>query len=328
MVPCLDLSIDPGLWQGFLVVIPLMHILFRPGRWSFYELIFGVGLAIFLDVNRLQVWVWFYILMLGLLTRPGGGLATARWVLAGVYFWSGFYKCNIYYVGDNFDWFCEAFSWTAGLSHHAALAWATALLEMGMGLALLWKKTRLPAQLGLLAMHGWIILVLSPAGHNWNPVVIPWNLAMMLLLFVLFDPKWPVQPARKCGFEKAALALAVVFPALQMIGWWPYALSWKMYSGTEMEGCFYFTELPVAPRNGDLKPYVFGQNSDQISFNDWAMAELGTPEFQEKWVFKRIAKAVCESNTEKQGPKGLQILEVPIFGKEPETVLRTDCSNL
>ena len=37
-----------------------------------------------------------------------------------------------------------------------------------------------------IAVHGYSLLVLGPLGHNYNWVVWPWNLAMPLLLWVLF----------------------------------------------------------------------------------------------------------------------------------------------
>lgn len=74
-----------------------------------------------------------------------------------------------------------------------------------------------------IAMHVFILLVLGPVGHRFNVVIWPWNLAMIVFLFILFFRRTE-EPAlrdivwgRGFMFQKVALILFGVMPALSFL---------------------------------------------------------------------------------------------------------------
>ncbi|MBL7797450.1 MAG: hypothetical protein JNJ90_13225, partial [Saprospiraceae bacterium] len=142
------------------------------------------------DLNRLQPWSYFYLLVLGIVAVAGsdGRLATRglQWLLAAVYAWGGFNKITPYFAEDNFPWFCEAFTWTQPLGAYPALGYAVALAELLLAPGLLWGKSRPVFRWLAIGFHAFIILALSPLGLDWNLVVIPWNVAMAGMVWVLF----------------------------------------------------------------------------------------------------------------------------------------------
>ena len=152
------------------------------------------------DMNRLQPWMYFYLLAWGLLLAhtPGkeAGTQTAlRWLLAAVYAWGGFNKLTPYFAEDNFPWFCEAFFWTKPLGQWPAAGYGVALVELLFAPGLLWRVSRPAFRWIVPAFHLFIIVALSPLGLDWNTVVIPWNVAMGGMVWVLFGPT-PILPTK------------------------------------------------------------------------------------------------------------------------------------
>ena len=128
MLPIVDFWPLQDAWWSYLQVAGLLAALsalfiFPQKKWSYYLFVVWLSLLIVLDINRLQVWVWFYGLSLGILFPAGQGraaerqtadadaaLVALRCLLAAVYCWSGFNKLTPFFAEDQFPWFCGAFS--------------------------------------------------------------------------------------------------------------------------------------------------------------------------------------------------------------------------
>src|SRR5262249_15564094 len=153
-------------------------------------------------------------------------LNACRIVVAFTYLWSGVQKFNFTFATDTFPWLMsgpryEGQSLLSEAALKLAARWALVVpvTESVLGLALL-----LPACRGLgvvlaLGMHATILVCLGPAGHNWNTVVWPWNLALPACTMVLFwrTPEvstlsilWPGRSV----YHGAVLVLFAVMPAL------------------------------------------------------------------------------------------------------------------
>ena len=149
-----------------------------------------------LDLNRLQIWVWMWYCLWVLDAfrgEPRSRAAFHGWILIAVYVWGGVNKLTPWFA-TNFDWFCEVFSITKPFSGSMIGAYSAALGEMAIGFLLIWPATRRWGIIGVFALHGYILLVLSPLGLNWNSVVWPWNVAMMALVWHFFNHQQAIRP--------------------------------------------------------------------------------------------------------------------------------------
>ena len=68
--------------------------------------------------------------------------------------------------------------------HYAGLA--LPIFEILAALGLLFSKSKKLFALLLIGMHIFILIFLSPLGINYNSIVWPWNVLMILYLIILF----------------------------------------------------------------------------------------------------------------------------------------------
>lgn len=246
-----------------------------------------------LDLNRLQVWVWMWWCLWALevarRTAPSREGAFQVWVLAAVYVWGGLNKLTPWFL-VNYDWFCETFSLTAPLSGNAVAGYAMALTELLMGLLLLWPRTRRAGVWLAWGMHAYILLVLGPLGRNWNMVVWPWNITMMVLLGYFY-----YQNTKPASFSFSAVPLAVwvatwMLPAANIYGWWPESMSWKMYSNTHREATLI---APAGLPCPNLTP-VWEKKAEynRLLIDDWSYEELHVPAFNSMRNYEYAAQCL------------------------------------
>ncbi len=344
-----------------------------------FTLVFWLGGMIFLDLTRLQVWVWFYFLVILIvlndffskkLPNPNPtklsfrrnlpkietkssiqtgadsyGMTTLgnlenhiffdlRWLLAAVYFWGGFNKLNPYFFEDIFPWLCEASERLHFFSDKKWAAVSVAVFEMMLAPGLLFQKTRRVFGWLAVAFHLANVLMLSPLGLNWNEVVIPWNLAMAVLVFWVsgkndshFLHTEPSKFTKVLNFRKpdlTILAFAWLAPLLNVFGGWPENLSWKMYAGTHPECTFIFDKsLKINAPQLVLEKTIEGKENN-LTLDDWAIGELGTPPFSTEFALKKAGKTLCKryGNSEKTG---FWILTTTPWKKGAEKVEQFDC---
>jgi hypothetical protein len=242
-----------------------------------------------LDLNRLQVWLWMWLLLWvvdALDTRRGAPSGFQQWVLAGMYFWSGLFKMTPWFQ-TNFDWFCEAFALTQPLSGNVVLPYITGAVEALAGLLLLFPATRKVGKWVITALHVYILLVLGPLGHHWNRVVWPWNVAMIGWVWCYFSGHERVRPAPAAGYWVVGVVVWLM-PVLNKWQWWPESLSWKMYSNTHREASI------IAPNGNPCPALASVWPADQINLevSKWATHDLQSPPFNSMANFKNALRYV------------------------------------
>ena len=288
-----------------------------------------------LDLNRLQPWVWLYLLIF-ILALSGGDPASYRYLLTAVYFWSGFHKLTPYFAEDNFQWFCSAFSFTEPLGHSPTLGYAIAVFEMSFAAGLIWSRSRQWFKWIVITFHAIILLVLSPIGHDWNGVVFPWNLAMMALVWVSSAPPEPESEThpmalshRKAG-PMTILALAWLAPALNIAGLWPHTLSWQLYTNTQSEGTFYVHQQPLFMYKDAEEVwdhFTTPNDPTRLYLDDWAMRSLRVPLFPSERTFRQTAKYLCGCLAQTDSA-GLYIFNVNRWDRSAEQMLKIPCVEL
>lgn len=285
----------------------------------------GIAGCCVLDLNCLQPWVWFYSLVCLAAVfdkRAGDALSRdwLRWLLAGVYCWSGFSKITPYFAESNFAWLCEAFPFTRPLGQYSALGYVVAVLEMGLSAGLLWPKTRLLAKWLATAMH--LLIVACLIRLDWNPVVIPWNLAIIALVWLATADRAPVGKPHLAS--ALIIGLSCIAPALHRFHLWPEALSWSLYSNTQPEATYYAIQPNYTYREPDdlWSKHAF-DNRSKMLLDDWANDELRVPMFVSDRTFRQTGRYLCRHIH--SDSSGLIILSVNPWNRADERIEQIPC---
>lgn len=300
---------------GLLATAVVLNLIRR--RRLLAGLLLGLmAVMVFLDQMRLQPWVFIYFLTLipfaltdwqdeKAIKKQGPPILNfIQILLIGVYLWSGLHKFTdsfaeivhpmllkgLFRVPDG-SWLLTA----------KPLAYAAASVEVLIGLGLIFPKTRNLAVIGAILTHLLIIAWVSPLGGNSNFTVLPWNAAMIALVFLsAYNVKnritlWPASPLR---WATAALAVLVwVMPMLNLKDKWDAYLSFNLY--TER-----ISHLFVALRQDALDqsdPHLSVYYAEErlieegrvIDMELWAFEELKVPVYPAPRVFRAIGRHFC-----------------------------------
>jgi uncharacterized membrane protein YphA (DoxX/SURF4 family) len=227
---------------GGLFVLFLLCILFFESyrKGLFFGLLCILLVLILCNPHLLQPWQFVHGLVLGALIFNNRLFLTIT--LGGLYFWSGANKLNPWFYDEVFCWFFSP------IIHHPPPVWAMVVpfLEILSGILLLFGNTQRSAALFCMVKHVFIAVLLSPFLLNWNAVVIPWNLCLAALLFVIYiQPSKPKRTNfRPTLITYAAIAVVWVAPAFWYVNKWPTPLSFHLYSGYHSEAYVVINDQP------------------------------------------------------------------------------------
>ena len=268
-------------------------------RWWIAAAIFLLAGLWAQDQSRLQPWCYQYAFMLIALAAGGVGasLNACRLIVAAIYFWSGAQKLNPYFAAGTFTWLAQPLA-----AHFPALVigagYAAPFVEMACAIGLLTRSARRAAMAALIAMHACILLAIGPLGHNFNTVVWPWNIAMILFLLLLFHHSEASAGAILWGparFHPVALALFGLAPALSLFNVWDGYLSAALYSGNKNQGAIYMSEgvAEHLPDEVDDDVREEADGSGKLLVNDWSFDELNAPAYPEIRIYRNVARKLC-----------------------------------
>ncbi len=268
------------------------------------------------DQNRGQPWLYMYWVMLLLTLLPSAiALAACRWALAMVYLWGGIQKCNARFFEKVPGWFVSpAEKWPLPPFALDGLRWSAAsapFLEIAIAVALWFTLTRRTALIAITVLHLFAVLFLGPLGHNYNWVVWPWNLAMVVLAWTLFPKDGEPASAnpdlsntlvllRRSGMALAVLVPFSLFPLLSYSGRWDSAFSFALYSESNASANIFVTQRFADQLPPKLRAYLipFPQYDPQhqgpfiFNFAPWAYEELHVPPLSEPRNFRAVFHAL------------------------------------
>ena len=298
-VPALLVPLDALF---FVLAVALLGVLCvsRQSWWVTVGLLGTLGVFIVTDITRLQPWVYQYAAMLGAFafcTREKS-LNVCRFIVAATYVWSGVQKLNPQFMQSTFAWLLAPLG-TFSMPH---LAIAVALAETLLGLGLLWGKTRHLSVVLVVVMHLLILLSIGPLGHNWNTIVWPWNIAMMMFVVLLFwkwnsgiqNSEFRIQNwlfnLRSCWYSIAIVLLFGVMPLFSFFGLWDSYLSASLYSGNTDSA-----RIAILDRESVRLPPSLQKRfeSPETPLLFWSMDELNVPPYPEARVFRSIFHVLC-----------------------------------
>ncbi len=262
-----------------------------------------------LDQNRWQPWFYQYLIMFFILSfydfnkndnRHSEAVITILKLMIGaIYFWSGLQKLNPHFITDTYPWLMEPITnhvTENGIRNIDWLAKVFPLVEISTAIALFFSRTKKLAITLLFLMHIFILYVLGPFGHNYNPVVWPWNIAMMLFAYFLFvknDSFTISQMKNMLTFHsvKIVAVLFILLPLFNFFNSWDSYLSHNLYSGNTSNGVIYISDAVESRLPPEIKKYSKGEmNFNQITIKYWCMMELGVPAYPEKRNFVGVTK--------------------------------------
>jgi len=306
------------------VISLLIGGIVKPARAFLLPLLLLLLFMCALDLNRLQPWLWFYVLVLGIVFFEKNTTYTAlRRLLAAVYFWGGTNKLQPYFAEDNFAWFTEAFIATRFLGEYPALGYGVALLEIALAVVLLWPNAKAWRRWFFIAFHTIIIVFLLKA--QWNYVVLPWNAAMAAIAFVLLSTQSEPRPtAPRHKGQITILILAWVFPLAGLFQYWPYQLSWQLYSNTQPEAVFY-SPVPCS-KVGDIWAEKSFDEGRRLLLDDWSLASIGVPMFYSEHTFRQMGRYLCGCTSEPDSSR-LERLRVKPWDKDAEQTIIISCDS-
>ncbi|QYJ67863.1 hypothetical protein [Flavobacterium litorale] len=258
-----------------------------------------------LDVARWQPWEYQYIFILLVCFLNKNNPKAARnglfFILVSTYIYSGFHKMNGAFLFS--IWERTILHNFIGLPnttinnvklHYAGLL--LPILEICLGLSLLLlKNKKLPALL-LISMHILLLLLLGPLGVNHNSVVWPWNVCIILLLYLLFiretKPEYNLIAITK---KRNVIILFFwgILPILSFVGCWQQYLSSNLYSGNTFKMDICFDDKKTSEQFSEYLSK--GKNSvcngkTRLSVLHWAYTEMNVTSYPEVWYYKRFKK--------------------------------------
>lgn len=287
----------------FILASSLLFLVFRLNARVMLVFFLGLGLALVLDQNRLQPWVYFYSIIL-LLFYHSKNTPDSTFVINGIrlilicmYLWSGLHKLNESFLTIEFpqmvqNFFGDKYTFVLNFSKKASIL--VPLVEIGAGVLLIFPRSRLFGFILAICTHLFVLLLLSGIKHN--PIVLPWNIALILLgVLVFFKNDAPISFS---GWENLALVFLLgVMPIFNMVNAWGDYLSWSLYSAKNK--LFY---IAIAEKNWEkfkyLEPALISQGDSSkpyiVDVDKWSFQELNVPVNPEYLVFRGISRHFCQ----------------------------------
>ncbi len=321
----LDIALYLSLF-GLLLVIAVVR---RPAMAIGLFAAIMCTMAVF-DQSRWTPWLYQYLIMLGVVgvshVAPDqdvdftAAFNTCRVIVVCVYFWSGMQK-----LGTDFS--VRVFPWIVKPIGHFLPDWAITrmnmvgfivpFVEISIAFGLLIPCVRrLAIYLGI-AMHAFILLVIGPLGMRYNSVVWPWNVAMVLLLLLLFwaEPTlsareilWP----RGVGLRAVAILLIGICPAFSFFDLWDQELSFALYCTPRNDAELYLSNSLADRLPRPILEHVYltkQPGTNRLNIAEWSLGEMNVGNYPEPRIYKNIAKslsvvaATCPLMTRMKMPK-------------------------
>ncbi len=299
------------LFGALVLCVSATALALVPGSWALLAAGLGATLVLF-DQNRLQPWFYMYAFVLVALGSRVCHSSYDAWsertwrtcgfIIASTYCWSGIQKAQAGFALDVYPRLMEPLlSQLPDALDRAVvpMGWMVGPFEFGIGICFFIPRLRALGVLAAAAMHGFLLLILGPLGHNYNAVIWPWNVGMALMSAALF---WgnPEPLFAKGLFPKSALGWGVatlfgIMPAFSFVGWWDDYLSASLYSGLTKDCTFQLTDSGAIKLIGSYHPYLKAGRGRTytLDVNTWSMSDLNVPPYPEMRVYDRIAEFLC-----------------------------------
>jgi len=326
-LPNISAPADYIVYGALLLLLFAMAFAARP-RIYIFSFVTLLALYSLWDQTRWQPWIyqyWLFLIALGCSSWKAedargreDALNICRLIVVFTYFYSGLQKFNHRFIVEGFAWVLNTIK--VHFFYAQYLGYVAAAIEVSIGLCLLTRRFRRLGVVNAVIMHLFILYSFGPLGRNWNSVVWPWNIVMIVLVILLF---WSTDARataarvlwqNQFAYQKIALVLVAVLPALSPFGLWPSDLSSALYTGNLTDANILMSEQaknalpPAMQRYVEHVPGLYG-----IDVQSWAFGEMNVPPYAEIQSFNSAGATVC--GLTHNSP------DVVLLGHEKNTVL-------
>ena len=297
----------------YLVIMVLLIIISAISH-SKIPLLLLIFFSVFLcidDQNRMQPWFYNYNLILFILlfykervdepNNYNSIFITIQLIVALVYIYSGLQKFNTQFIDVSLKYIFSPFEHIfteRQLNLIFKLGRGIPYLELLIGFGLLFKPARYLAIPLVITMHVLILILLGPFGNNYNQVIWPWNITMIILNVLLFanvkrDTFFDISLLFKYIYFYIVVLLMLVLPFFSFTNKYDSYLSSSLYSGNT-NGCI----LVLTDKAYQKLPYYIkyfttkAPNYNVISIKNWAITELNVPCVPEYRIFDAVQKEI------------------------------------
>jgi hypothetical protein len=264
------------------------------------------------DQHRFQAWIYqFGMVALFLTSLPANAALTlSRWWFVSTYAYSGLSKLDASFCGELGLRFLETLCRPLGLD---CMGWpaifrSAAILvmpgwELLVAMALSVPGTWRLGRAGALVLHGSLLAILGPAGMGHSPIVLVWNIAMLLEVWIAFGVRRQLapgdlpQPSSAQGWlARGAFLCGVLLPLGERWGYcdaWPaHALYASHVERTEVY--LHEDDLDAYPREvlRHLGPPGAG-SWRRLDLTSWSRAERGVPVYPQARACNGLAEALA-----------------------------------
>lgn len=310
IAPVFDFLSLPNEFHLFLYVVSLIGvtgIIFFPHKKMLLLCVILIELfSCILDYMRWQPWEYQYLLTLifYLIAKDKKQFLTLlTFLLASTYIFSGIHKFSGSFLYDFWDkiilrrFLSFPYSMTLNpLIHYSGLM--LSVIEIAIGIGILFFRPKKYFALLAILMHLIIALIFGPTGLNHNIIIFPWNLAMIMLVGVMFYKR------TESGFDLmffrskrniVTFIFVGVMPIFCFFGKWDDYLSFNLYSGNIKTLVICVEDVDGYPElkqyKSSRKIYRFCNDTYLINATNWALDELKVAVYPEERVFEKLQES-------------------------------------
>jgi hypothetical protein len=268
-------------------------------------------LSCLLDQNRWQPWEYQYIFIILALVinnkNDKSAVSVIAFILISVYFFSGIGKMN-----TAFSLFVRNKIVLSGISpvtnsivyewfvYH--IGYLVGLIETAAGIGLFFRRTRKASALFLIVMHLLILAIFGPLGINYNRIIWPWNVVMIVMLYVFFMGSTPVSislQSIKPGWNKLIIVFFGILPFLNLFGYWDFYASSSLFSykTPEMYICIHnpgSTKILQLFSTSHKNKFLCDSSSALLDVRAWSLHEMQVPANPEIRIYKIIKEQLLK----------------------------------
>ncbi len=310
MLPQVSFPFDYVLCIALLILLLITSCSAKKPRVLILCVVALTTVLMLLDQSRLQPWAYQYLCMLVILgsftwqkenrEEQSTILHACRMIVAFVYIWSGIQKMNPFFMLDLYPWMIS--SVTDDIPHFATEAllscrWLIPFIESGIGIGLLYKKSREVSLVLAILMCAFIFWTIGPTGHNWNAVVWPWDVALLLLTLVLFAggeafSATTIITAPYTALQRIVLCAFCVLPVLSFWNLWDAYLSFAVYSGNVTTATIEIRDHVIESLPDEVRQHI-GAGRNILTLTPWTMGELHITPYPEKRIYLAVGRYIC-----------------------------------
>ena len=274
---------------SFLSVILMIFAVVKPKQIIIASILVLELLLMSLDQMRWQPSIFQLIVTLSIgLLRPRLFKSYFFFLISVTYIFSGLQKLNLGFI--NFIWgkffLIDFLNIAPEIAFHRAVkavGFILPLTELILGLVI-WTKFRTWGWSLIIIMHILLLLVLGPLGMNFNSIIWPWNVLMIVFAALFLKDRCSDYKLKQFGNASFIILgiVIVILPVFSFFGKHSPLMSFSLYSGGTD---FLYAYSPHTKT--DFKTLTY-KGKEFISVFDWSMEELNVPMVPYPPVFKEF----------------------------------------